>query len=36
MKGIWEAETSIDDGAVMNSLIINLRETSKEESDLDD
>jgi hypothetical protein len=30
MKGIWEAETSIENGAAVDPLIISLEETSKE------
>jgi hypothetical protein len=32
----WEAETYTENRAVVGPLIINLKETSKEESDLED
>jgi hypothetical protein len=36
MKESWEAETFIENRAAMDPLIINPKETAKEESDLDD
>jgi hypothetical protein len=35
MEQSWETETSVENRAVMDPLIINFMETSKEESDLD-
>jgi hypothetical protein len=36
MMEIWEAKISIENRAVMDPLIINLKETSEEENDLND
>jgi len=36
MKQSWEADTSVENRAAVVSFIINLKEASKEESDLDD
>jgi hypothetical protein len=36
VKDNWKAETSTENRAVADDIIISLEETSKEESDLDD